>query len=303
VLMVQRMLIHFLMDKRFGIFATNIYFSSLQLTKSQIASNMEMDPDDVVFVWMNDVDEEHCPKFLVLVDHLTLSVVLVIRGTFSFKDVLMDIVCEDAEFLDGFAHSGFLAGSRMVLNKCGSLLEKTLNDHFGYNLVICGHSMGGSVAMMITMELLRNDSSMVLPPGVSVRCVALGPAPVYRTEGEIPRIFREHIHIYTNDRDVVPRQSGEGIFHSLSQWKGCPFYVIRMAYFVLTLCVIKSTPKSTGSNKDLQKERNFVSHLVTFFSESLKSSSPFTNLWVQVLTFLVHSWPCDLRSSLSVADD
>ena len=48
---------HFLMDKRFGIFATNIYFSSLQLTKSQIASNMEMDPDDVVFVWMNDVDE------------------------------------------------------------------------------------------------------------------------------------------------------------------------------------------------------------------------------------------------------
>jgi len=198
---------HFLMDKRFGIFATNIYFSSLQLTKSQIASNMEMDPDDVVFVWMNDVDEEHCPKFLVLVDHLTLSVVLVIRGTFSFKDVLMDIVCEDAEFLDGFAHSGFLAGSRMVLNKCGSLLEKTLNDHFGYNLVICGHSMGGSVAMMITMELLRNDSSMVLPPGVSVRCVALGPAPVYRTEGEIPRIFREHIHIYTNDRDVVPRLS------------------------------------------------------------------------------------------------
>ena len=114
--------------------------------------------------------------------------------------------------VDGFAHSGFLAGSRMVLNKCGSLLEKTLNDHFGYNLVICGHSMGGSVAMMITMELLRNDSSMVLPPGVSVRCVALGPAPVYRTEGEIPRIFREYIHIYTNDRDVVPRQSGERIF-------------------------------------------------------------------------------------------
>ena len=117
----------------------------------------------------------------------------------------------------------------MVLNKCGSLLEKTLNDHFGYNLVICGHSMGGSVAMMITMELLRNDSSMVLPPGVSVRCVALGPAPVYRTEGEIPRIFREHIHIYTNDRDVVPRQSGERIFHfhffSFSQWKGCPLHV------------------------------------------------------------------------------
>ena len=144
---------------------------------------------------------------MIILDHESASVVLVIRGTFSFKDVVMDVVCEDSEFLDGFAHSGFLDGSRMVLNKCSSILETCLRDNFGYSLVVAGHSMGGSVAMMITMELIRTDSFNILPPGVTVRCVALGPAPVYRTVGAMPRVFRDNIHIYVNDRDVVPRLS------------------------------------------------------------------------------------------------
>ena len=48
---------------------------------------------------------------MIILDHDTASIVLVIRGTFSIKDVVMDVVCEDSEFLDGFAHSGFLNGS------------------------------------------------------------------------------------------------------------------------------------------------------------------------------------------------
>ena len=116
---------------------------------------------------------------MIILDHDTTSIVLVIRGTFSIKDVVMDVVCEDAEFLDGFAHSGFLAGSRMVLSKCSSVLEKALCDNFGYGLVVCGHSMGGSVSIMITMALLSPGPSL-LPPGVGVSCVALGPAPVFR---------------------------------------------------------------------------------------------------------------------------
>ena len=146
---------------------------------------------------------------MILLDHESASIILVIRGTFSIKDVVMDVVCEDAEFLDGFAHSGFLTGSRMVLSKCSSVLEKALCDNFGYNLVVCGHSMGGSVSIMITMELLGPASSL-LPPGVGVRCVALGPAPVFRTlgvRGQVGGEYRDQVHIYISDRDVVPRLS------------------------------------------------------------------------------------------------
>ena len=146
---------------------------------------------------------------MILLDHESASIILVIRGTFSIKDVVMDVVCEDAEFLDGFAHSGFLTGSRMVLSKCSSVLEKALCDNFGYNLVVCGHSMGGSVSIVITMQLLGPASSL-LPPGVGVRCVALGPAPVFRTlgvRGQVGGEYRDQVHIYISDRDVVPRLS------------------------------------------------------------------------------------------------
>ena len=144
---------------------------------------------------------------MIIVDHETGSVVLVIRGTFSPKDVIMDGVCEEAEFLDGYAHAGFLSGAKKVMQKCSSILEQSLRDNFGYNLVICGHSMGGSVAVLITMQLLRNDECSILPPGVRVRCVALAPAPVYRTHGSIPALYLDNIHIYVNDKDCVPTLS------------------------------------------------------------------------------------------------
>ena len=44
-------------DKRFGIFATNIYYASLQLTKSQIASSMGVSPEDILFSYLTDENE------------------------------------------------------------------------------------------------------------------------------------------------------------------------------------------------------------------------------------------------------
>ena len=44
-------------DKRFGTFATNIYFASLQLTNFQIASNMGVSQEDVLFSYLTDEDE------------------------------------------------------------------------------------------------------------------------------------------------------------------------------------------------------------------------------------------------------
>jgi len=194
-------------DRTFARYATNIYLASWRLSNTEVANKMEVDAEDVLFSWFNDDSEEHCPKFMVLLDHDHASVVLVVRGTFSFNDVILDVVCEDAEFLDGFAHKGFLEGSRKVLDKCSTVLENALIDNFGYQLVVCGHSMGGSVAAMITLELLRSNRYQILPPGISVRCVSLGSAPVYRTEGDLSAQYLEKIEVYINDKDVVPRLS------------------------------------------------------------------------------------------------
>jgi len=195
-------------DRVFGGYATNIYLASWKFTAEERAACMGVELEDVVFTWFKDDNDEHCPKFMILLDHERAAVVLVIRGTFCFKDALIDVVCEEAEFLDGFAHKGFMEGSRKVLDKSAKILEQSLVEHYGYSLVVCGHSMGGSVAVMITMELLRNNSvATVLPPGITARCVALGSAPVYRTEGGINTDYLDKITVYVNDKDVVPRLS------------------------------------------------------------------------------------------------
>ena len=194
-------------DRVFGRYATSIFRASWNMTAAGQASCMGVEEEDVLFSWFNDDSDKHCPKFMVLLDHDTASVVLVIRGTFSFKDALMDVVCEEAEFLDRFAHKGFIDGSRKVMDKCSNVIEKALIDNFGYQLVVCGHSMGGSVAAMITLELLRSTRYSLLPPGITARCVALGSAPVYRTEGELSQEYLEKIDVYVNAKDVVPRLS------------------------------------------------------------------------------------------------
>ena len=38
-------------------FATNIYFASLQLTAALVASSMGLDQEDVLFSWLADEDE------------------------------------------------------------------------------------------------------------------------------------------------------------------------------------------------------------------------------------------------------
>lgn len=195
-------------DRKFAKYAVDIYAASWNLSTAEVALTMGVLEEDIVMKWFNDDMDEHCPKFIILLDHAAHSVVLVIRGTFSFKDVIMDVVCEEHPFLDGFAHKGMLEGSMKVLEKSRRILQKTLRDHFGYTLVVAGHSMGGGTAELITLEfLLGSRSSSILPPGVEVRCVALGPPPVYRSQTEIPARVRERVEIYINNRDVVPRLS------------------------------------------------------------------------------------------------
>ena len=67
--------------------------------------------------------------------------------------------------------------------------------------------MGGSVAVLITLQLLNTNPHLVVPPGVSVRCVALAPAPVYRSQASFPKKLLEKIYIYIYGKDVVPSLS------------------------------------------------------------------------------------------------
>ena len=102
--------------------------------------------------------DHHVPHFMIFTDESTKSVVLAIRGTSSGKDVIVDAMCTEMEFLDGYAHSGMVRSSQRILAKSGQILKKAFEIYSGYRFVITGHSLGGGTAILTTMLVLsRND--------------------------------------------------------------------------------------------------------------------------------------------------
>ena len=114
--------------------------------------------DDVKYTHFSDnwVHKIPCPKFMVLVEKASKSIVLVIRGTYSPADVLRDMKCDEKEFLNGFAHRGILNGAEKIMKQIKGELNEALKQHSGYKLVITGHSLGAGTAILITMGLLEN---------------------------------------------------------------------------------------------------------------------------------------------------
>ena len=125
--------------RRIGQFAINVYPASWRLSLPSISKSLGVPEQDIVLVHFSDLpDQGHCPKFALFLDHPTRSLVLAVRGTFSLKDVVLDIVCEEAAFLNGHAHSGILQGAARVLERVGLLLTSTLRLHPGYSLTLTG---------------------------------------------------------------------------------------------------------------------------------------------------------------------
>ena len=198
----------FTRNRRYGILSTRIYIASLQRSNSMVANFMGLKKSQIIQSSLTD----EIAKFLVIVDHDYHSIAVVIRGTFCLKDVLTDLLCESVPFQNGKAHRGFLQASELIINQVWATLKKALRDHQGYELILAGHSMGGSVAEIITMKLIENDSYKILPPGCNIRCVSVGPAPCY--VGELSDYCKRRINIYINEDDFVPHLS-LGSFHKI----------------------------------------------------------------------------------------
>ena len=192
--------------KRFGEIAVLMYPVSWSFTSNLAARSLGVSSEDLLLEHFTDSGTGgHCPKFLFFVDRSTSSLVLAIRGTFSLKDAVLDAVAEEEEFLDGWAHQGILSGAREILSKLSERLTEVLAlpEFSHYRLVVTGHSLGAGTAELITMELISSN----LLAGREVRCVALAPPPVFRSDHALPPSLSSAIQIFVNNYDLVPRLS------------------------------------------------------------------------------------------------
>ena len=115
-------------------YALNVYDASLCSTVEKQAKTMNLNIEDILltnFKESSPDDDDHCPRFMLFLDHSTRSVVLAVRGTFSITDVIIDVVCDDEEFLDGYAHRGILRGAKKILAMASTAIEEALKSNKG----------------------------------------------------------------------------------------------------------------------------------------------------------------------------
>ncbi|XP_064009836.1 diacylglycerol lipase-beta isoform X2 [Pogoniulus pusillus] len=113
--------------------------------------------------------------FYVALDHKKEAIVVAVRGTLSFEDILTDLSadCEDLTLEDvlenGFVHKGITQAANYIYRKL--INDGILNQAFTiapeYKLVIVGHSLGGGTASILAI-MLRNSFP-------TLRCYAFSP--------------------------------------------------------------------------------------------------------------------------------
>ncbi|XP_076766853.1 diacylglycerol lipase-beta [Xylocopa sonorina] len=115
--------------------------------------------DDIIFASFKD---RLCEiPFCVLVDHNTNSIVIVIRGSLSIRDIFTDFAADSGVFEgEGIppgtqAHISMIIGARVILKLLNDnkILERAFNTYPAYNLVITGHSLGAGISILLAYLL------------------------------------------------------------------------------------------------------------------------------------------------------
>lgn len=142
----------------------------------------------------------------VTLDHDSKAVVLTLRGTWGFEDILTDMTCEyeDLHWMGKTwqVHKGMLASARRLLEGGGARVMATikaaLEEFTDYGVVFCGHSLGGGVAALLAILISRpNETDMAGPSFVTASTHSSGTNNnIQRQPGQFRLPSGRPIHVY-----------------------------------------------------------------------------------------------------------
>lgn len=147
----------------------------------------------------------HEPAFVITLDHAKKAIIIAIRGTRSFSDLITDIDGEEMSFpvettaLKLKCHRGALRSALFIHKKICDLniLKIAFAENISYTLVLTGHSLGGSIAAILSL--------LLHPEYPSLQCYSYAPLAVFSANG-VPRTLDFVFTIVVGD-DMVPRLS------------------------------------------------------------------------------------------------
>ncbi|KAJ5110089.1 hypothetical protein N7532_002734 [Penicillium argentinense] len=118
-------------------------------------------------------------------DHDSKAIVLTLRGTWGFEDILTDMTCDydDLEWQgkNWKVHKGMHASAKRLLEGGGGrvmiTLRAALEEFADYGVVLCGHSLGGGVAALLATMISEPNPNAT---GTSFVTASYQPAPCPR---------------------------------------------------------------------------------------------------------------------------
>ena len=178
-------------------------FSDLAYLESEIALIKKLRVMDYLLIRHDVATEPGRVGHFIAVNHDKKEVVIAIKGTSSFSDILTDLVGNAIPHtLDGEkketvrCHEGIHTAAAMMLDDTQHLIE-TFFLPAGYEIVICGHSLGAGVSCLLGVFLRSR--------GIPVRVIAFATPACLSWEAATS--CQDYITTVVNNKDCIPRVS------------------------------------------------------------------------------------------------
>jgi predicted lipase len=126
------------------------------------------------------VDSFHGPltDLLVLVAYRPLlgQLVVAVSGTSSVKQALQDLRFFRCSHPSGrgTVHTGFLTIYKDIKAQAITAIQKGVADHLVREIVLTGHSMGGSIAYLLCLDLFADHQKWLKDMNINIKVVAFG---------------------------------------------------------------------------------------------------------------------------------
>jgi len=125
---------HELRLRKIGMFAFSVYperwhrhFPESDQVNGELCNSLGVSEEDLVMVCVEeDPKAAYFPRFAVFLHHKTKNLVLAVRGTSSFQDVIADAMADEVPFLGGWAHRGIVDGAERILDRAGQNIADAL---------------------------------------------------------------------------------------------------------------------------------------------------------------------------------
>lgn len=135
------------------------------------------------------------PKFVLVLDHASREIVLVVRGSASIMDFCTDLCLVNEPFQSGQGHRGMVHAATWLAKNIERDLAELTAAHPDYRVITTGHSLGASVAALTTM--------LLQPTFPTIHCFAFAtPASVTQ---DLAHACYDFVTTVVNGDDCVPR--------------------------------------------------------------------------------------------------